>query len=90
MAQTLLIGLGGTGSRVVNNVVKELHLNGQEINNGEMCCAVLDTNVNDNGAIVDSNTGVPVIPTSKAQRIRGYFEEYHHLHMETWCPQSPT
>jgi len=90
MAQTLLIGLGGTGSRVVNNVVKELSLNKKEINNGEICCAVLDTNVNDNESIADSNTGVPVIPTSKAQKIRGYFEDYHHLHMETWCPQSPS
>lgn len=89
MAQTLLIGLGGTGSRVVNNVVKELQLNKKEINNGEICCAVLDTNVNDNESIRDSNTGVPVIPTSKAQKIRSYFEDYHHLHMETWCPQSP-
>ncbi len=89
MAQTLLIGLGGTGSRVVNNVVKELRLRKQDINNGEICCAVLDTNVNDNAAIVDSATGVPVIGTSKAQRIRNYFEDYHHLHMETWCPQSP-
>ncbi len=89
MAQTLLIGLGGTGSRVVNNVVKELHLNNREINDGEICCAVLDTNVNDNASIMDSNTGVPVIPTSKAQKIRGYFDDYHHLHMETWCPQSP-
>lgn len=89
MAQTLLIGLGGTGSRVVNNVVKELHLNNKQINNGEICCAVLDTNVNDNASIMDSNTGVPVIPTSKAQKIRDYFDNYHHLHMETWCPQSP-
>ncbi len=89
MAQTLLIGLGGTGSRVVNNVVKELHKNNKEFNNGEICCAVLDTNVNDTEAIIDSNTGVPVIPTSKAQKIRDYFENYHHLHMETWCPQSP-
>ncbi len=89
MAQTLLIGLGGTGSRIVNNVVKELRINNIGINNGEMCCAVLDTNVNDNEFIVNSNTGVPVIPTSKAQKIRGYFEDYHHLHMETWCPQSP-
>ena len=89
MAQTLLIGLGGTGSRVVNNVVKELRLKKGQINNGEMCCAVLDTNVNDNKSIVDSKTGVPVIPTSKAQKIRAYFEDYHHLHMDTWCPQSP-
>ena len=89
MAQSLLIGLGGTGSRVVNNVVKELHLNKKEINNGEICCAVLDTNANDNESIADSKTGVPVIPTSRAQRIRDYFENYSHLHMETWCPQSP-
>ncbi len=87
--QTLLIGLGGTGSRVVNNVVRELHLNNKEINDGNICCAVLDTNVNDTEMIVGSNTGIPVIPTSKAQKIRGYFEDYSHLHMETWCPQSP-
>lgn len=90
MKQTLLIGLGGTGSRVVNNVVKELHLNKKEINNGEICCAVLDTNVNDADEIVRSSTGVPVIPTSKAQKIRGYFEEYNHLHIGEWCPQSPS
>lgn len=89
MAQTLLIGLGGTGSRVVNNVVKELHKNGKQINDGQICCAVLDTNVNDNESIVDSNTGVPVVPTSKAMKIRDYFAQYHHLHMETWCPQAP-
>jgi len=89
MAQTLLIGLGGTGSRVVNNVVRELHQNKKEINDGEICCAVLDTNVNDNAAIQDSNTGVPVYGTSKSQRIRDYLTDYHHQHMEDWCPQSP-
>lgn len=90
MAQTLLIGLGGTGSRVVNNVVKELHRNGKEINNGEICCAVLDTNVNDNDLIKASQTGVPVIATSKVQKIRDYLADYHYLNMEDWCPQSPT
>ncbi len=89
MAQTLLIGLGGTGSRVVNNVVKQLHRNGKEINNGEICCAVLDTNENDNELIVESRTGVPVIGTSKPQKIRTYFQDYHHLNMDSWCPQSP-
>lgn len=89
MAQTLLIGLGGTGSRVVNNVAKLLHDNGKEINNGEICCAVLDTNVSDNESIENSHTGIPVFSTSKAQKIRKYFELYNHLHMETWCPQTP-
>ncbi|MBE6660321.1 MAG: hypothetical protein E7605_02850 [Ruminococcaceae bacterium] len=89
MAQTLLIGLGGTGSRVINNVVKELHANKKEINDGNICCAVLDTNVNDNESITNSGTGVPVISTSRAMKIREYLDTYQYLHMEEWCPQSP-
>lgn len=89
MAQSLLIGLGGTGSRVVNNTIKLLKQNGLSFNNGEICCAVLDTNVNDAGEIRSSGTEVPVFETSKPQRIRDYLEQYHHLHIEEWCPQSP-
>ena len=88
MAQSLLIGLGGTGSRVVNNTIKLLKQNGLSFNNGEICCAVLDTNVNDAGEIRSSGTEVPVFETSKPQRIRDYLEQYHHLHIEEWCPQS--
>ncbi len=89
MAQTLLIGLGGTGSRVVNNVVRTLKANKKSINNGEIYCAVLDTNHSDNELIDQTGTGVPVIATSKPQRIRSYFDDFAHLHMEEWCPQSP-
>ena len=89
MEQTILIGLGGTGSRVVNNVVKEIGANKKTTENEEICCAVLDTNVNDNELIENSNTGIKVLPTSKAQKIRGYFDEYKYLNMEEWCPQSP-
>ncbi len=90
MAQSLLIGLGGTGSRVVNNVAKELRRNKKTINNGQMCCAVLDTNVNDNEYIINSMTNVPVIATSKAMKIRDYMEIYSYKHMDEWCPQSPS
>ena len=89
MAQTLLIGLGGTGSRIVNKVVRELHKNGKEINNGEICCAVLDTNSNDNEGINKSGTGVPVIPTSTPKTIKDYLNEYSYKHTEEWCPSSP-
>ena len=65
MAQSLLIGLGGTGSRVVNNVVRELQKNGKTINDGQICCAVLDTNCSDNSFIEETGTNVPVIGTSK-------------------------
>lgn len=88
MAQILLIGLGGTGSRVVNNVVKELRKNKKTFNDGQICCAVLDTNVNDNRLIADSATGVPVFATSKAQKINQYFVNYRS--MGEWCPQSPS
>ena len=87
MAQSLLIGLGGTGSRVVNNVVKLLHRNGKKINDGQICCAVLDTNCNDNDFIRASGTNVPVIGTSKPQKIKDYFAEYPS--MLEWSPDSP-
>ena len=89
MAQTLVIGLGGTGSRAVNNLVKELQANGKSINDGDICCAVLDTNANDNGSIVNSGTGVPVIPTSRNLTIRDYLDTYYHQGIDEWCPQSP-
>ncbi len=89
MAQTLLIGLGGTGSRVVNNVVKDLKERGRGINDGNIGCAVLDTNVNDNGKIVSTQTGVPVIPTSKNMTIEEYLDVYNHLDPLTWCPDGP-
>ena len=91
MAKTLLLGLGGTGSRVVNNVARMLRENGKAINQGgEFCCAVLDTNENDNNDIISSGTGVPVFSTSKAQKIEDYFADYQYLHMEDWCPGSPS
>ena len=77
MAQILLLGLGGTGSRVVNNAAKLLQKNGQSINNGQMCCAVLDTNVNDADTIEKSLTGIPVFKTSRdSWDIRDYFNHY--------------
>lgn len=89
MAQSLLIGLGGTGSRVVNNVVKLLKKNRLAFNDGQICCAVLDTNTNDMGDIRRSGTDVPVYETSKPQRISDYLDQYNHLNVREWCPVSP-
>ncbi len=87
MAQTLLLGLGGTGARIVNRVVKELHKNGKEINNGEISCAVLDTDGNDNKHILNSGTGVPVIPTSSSNPIETYIKDYRKTtDIKEWCP----
>lgn len=90
MAQTLVLGLGGTGSRAVNNLAKILNANGRKINSTkDMCCAVFDTNKNDNGKIIKSGTEIPVIPTSRPQKIADYIEQYRHLNITEWCPESP-
>ena len=65
MAQTLLLGLGGTGSRIVNYVAADLKKKRISINDGQICCAVLDTNENDRKKIVETGVGIPVVPTSK-------------------------
>lgn len=90
MTKTLLLGLGGTGSRVVNNVAKELRRKKIGINDGEVCCAVLDTNEKDNKLILKTGTSIPVIPTSKDQTIGDYFEEYDHLNLTQWAPDTPS
>ena len=66
MAQVLLIGLGGTGSRIVNSVVKDLQKAAKRkhkkfsTDDGKMAFAVLDTNMNDVGEINRSHTGFTV------------------------------
>lgn len=90
MAQTILIGLGGTGSRVVNNVVKKLEKSGKTVNDGKICCAVFDTDSGDNKRIKESGTKVRLIPTSKAQSIGEYVINYSGItDIRDWCPDSP-
>ncbi len=89
MAQTLLIGLGGTGSRVVGNVVKELRKNNKGINsNGNIYCAVLDTDSNDNSNLERNNPGLPVIATGGTDTIGTYLNRYSYLNPASWCPMS--
>lgn len=89
MAQTLLLGLGGTGSRIVNYVAGDLNKKKISINNGEICCAVLDTNDNDRQKIIGSGSGIPVIPTSKDRVIEEYFNMYSSKGVLKWMPDSP-
>lgn len=89
--QSLLIGLGGTGSRVVNNVTKLLTKNGKTFNDnlGRICCAVLDSDKNDNELITKSRTQIPVFPISKPQKIQQYFDQYRNRKIAEWSPDSP-
>ena len=88
MKQTVLIGLGGTGSRTVNNVAKLLREKEIDINDGIVTCAVLDTNQEDNQFIKNSGTEIPVIPTCDDRDIDRYLQDYAHQDPLAWCPYS--
>ena len=89
MAQTLLLGLGGTGSRIVNYVAEELRSKGISFNDGNICCAVLDTNDNDRKKLADRGSGIPIIPTSKDRTIDNYIKMYANKGVDDWMPASP-
>lgn len=89
MAQTLLLGLGGTGSEIVNNVAAELKKRRIQINDGQICCAVLDTNDNDREKIINTGVGIPVIPTSKTRNVASYLQMYSNKGVRNWMPESP-
>ena len=88
MKQTVLIGLGGTGSRVVNNVARLLREKEIDINDGIVTCAVLDTNQEDNKMIKASGTDIPVIPTCDDRDIDRYLQDYANKNPLSWCPYS--
>lgn len=90
MTQTVLIGLGGTGSRTVNNVAKILRGKDIDINDGIVTCAVLDTNQKDNKLIKGSGTDIPVIPTCDDRTIDRYLQDYAYQNPLEWCPYSRT
>ncbi len=90
MAQTLLLGLGGTGSRIVNYVADDLKKKKIKINDGNICCTVLDTNENDQKKIKGTGVGIPVIATSKDRKVEDYLKMYAPKGVRNWMPESPT
>lgn len=89
MAQTLLLGLGGTGSRIVNYVADELKKKNLTINDGNICCAVLDTDSNDRSKLINGGATIPVIGTSKERVIADYMKMYAYKNVDEWMPTSP-
>ncbi|MBO5701204.1 MAG: hypothetical protein J6S71_02080 [Clostridia bacterium] len=89
MAQTLLLGLGGTGSRIVNYVASDLKKKKISINDGQICCTVLDTNENDRKKISETGVGVQIVPTSKDRIVEDYLKMYTNKGVRNWMPESP-
>lgn len=88
--QTVLVGLGGTGSRVVNNVARMLQERDIAINDGTVTCVVMDTNQSDNKKIKASGTDIPVVPTCDERLIDEYFARYINMRINEWCPYTPS
>ena len=88
MAQSLLLGLGGTGSRIVDFVAEELKANNIGINDGNICCAVLDTDQEDRKRLEKYGSGIPVIGTSKDRIIDTYMRMYNEQGVWEWMPTS--
>ena len=94
MAQVLLIGLGGTGSRIVNHVVSDLQKSARRqgkdfsFDDGKMAFAVLDTNSNDIDGITNSNTGIKNIPICDDRKIKAYIKDYKTDGVTDWMPVS--
>lgn len=86
MKQTVLIGLGGTGSRVVNHVTKLLRKDGVKINDGVITCMVLDTNQSDNSKIKKTGTKIPVVATCDERTIDAYLDNMITSDPLSWCP----
>ncbi|MBE6666258.1 MAG: hypothetical protein E7603_08595 [Ruminococcaceae bacterium] len=86
MAHTLLLGLGGTGSRVAVKVAKELEKQSIKINDGVVCCAVMDTDENDMAKLmkeVGVETAIPVVATSSAETVGDILKNYPEA--KSWC-----
>lgn len=88
MSQCLLLGLGGTGSRIINYVAADLKKRNIEINKGKISCAVIDTNKSDQEDIAELGTGIPVVATSKDRSIGAYLKRYAKDGVNDWMPSS--
>ena len=79
--RTLLIGLGGTGCKIVDRVAGMINEN--FIPDRRICCIGFDTDSNDIGNIKH----IEIIPTSKEQIVDEYLKKT--VGWEEWFPDSP-
>lgn len=80
-APTLLIGLGGTGCKIIERVSKMV--TGEQRNN--IAFAVFDTDINDLRGIQERNPFIKTIQTSTKQTVGEYLNKDTHAR-DTWFP----
>lgn len=80
-APTLLIGLGGTGCKIVERVSKMV----TEEQRNNIAFAVFDTDINDLRGIQERNSFIKIIQTSTKQTVGEYLNKDTHAR-DTWFP----
>ena len=80
-APTLLIGLGGTGCKIIEKVSKMV--TGEQRNN--IAFAVFDTDINDLRGIQERNPFIKIIQTSTKQTVGEYLNKDTHAR-DAWFP----
>ena len=81
IAPTLLVGLGGTGSKIVKSVAKLVTPEQSE----QIAFAVFDTDINELREIEEANPFIKTIQTSTKQTVGEYLNKDTHAR-DTWFP----
>lgn len=86
MAMKLIIGLGGTGSRVVEQIAERIRENGGKSGNDETTCIIIDADPNEDSGDED---GLRRFLTCTPLRVRDCVERYAKFRPEEWLPKDP-
>lgn len=81
---TLLVGLGGTGSKIVAKVSEMI----SEEQRRNISCVIFDTDANDIPMIKDHHQEIRVVQTSARMTVGEYLEADHHAR-DSWFPVNP-
>lgn len=81
---TLLVGLGGTGSKIVAKVSEMI----PEEQRRNISCVIFDTDANDIPVIKEEHPEIRVVQTSARMTVGEYLEEDHYAR-DTWFPVNP-
>lgn len=82
---TLLVGLGGTGSKIVARVSEMIKKDEQRRN---ISCVIFDTDANDIPEIKKEHPEIYVVQTSARMTVGEYLEEDHYAR-DNWFPVNP-
>ncbi len=91
MAKSVVLGLGGTGSRVIAKVALRLRANHRSYNDGNVSLAVLDTDRNDMEKLQDLGINdLPIFATSREGKVQNRIYDYlSESEQMEWFPSSP-